>query len=146
MIRRPPRSTRTDTLFPYTTLFRSDVPQRGSAARGFPQGYGDHAFPFSRAQRPTETKTSLRAAAGDTCRQLLSWHASVAAAANRRCGWGQNLSLDHPRSRIGSGSAALELLHRTPTFPPAWGTPALCPCCPGGVSTSSARLKRNRHG
>src|SRR3546814_20720340 len=25
MIRRPPRSTRTDTLFPYTTLFRGDV-------------------------------------------------------------------------------------------------------------------------
>src|SRR3546814_2585697 len=27
MIRRPPRSTRTDTLFPYTTLFRSVVEQ-----------------------------------------------------------------------------------------------------------------------
>src|SRR3546814_10700242 len=26
MIRRPPRSTRTDTLFPYTTLFRSTRP------------------------------------------------------------------------------------------------------------------------
>src|SRR3546814_16959201 len=26
MIRRPPRSTRTDTLFPYTTLFRSPIP------------------------------------------------------------------------------------------------------------------------
>src|SRR3546814_7870266 len=26
MIRRPPRSTRTDTLFPYTTLFRSPGP------------------------------------------------------------------------------------------------------------------------
>src|SRR3546814_18957274 len=26
MIRRPPRSTRTDTLFPYTTLFRSRTP------------------------------------------------------------------------------------------------------------------------
>src|SRR3546814_15721996 len=26
MIRRPPRSTRTDTLFPYTTLFRSGQP------------------------------------------------------------------------------------------------------------------------
>src|SRR3546814_18009454 len=26
MIRRPPRSTRTDTLFPYTTLFRSAEP------------------------------------------------------------------------------------------------------------------------
>src|SRR3546814_17492479 len=32
MIRRPPRSTRTDTLFPYTTLFRSDA--RGHALRG----------------------------------------------------------------------------------------------------------------
>src|SRR3546814_1759783 len=29
MIRRPPRSTRTDTLFPYTTLFRSDDHRRG---------------------------------------------------------------------------------------------------------------------
>src|SRR3546814_1707522 len=32
MIRRPPRSTRTDTLFPYTTLFRSNVQLRLSAA------------------------------------------------------------------------------------------------------------------
>src|SRR3546814_10192174 len=30
MIRRPPRSTRTDTLFPYTTLFRSSIPPRNS--------------------------------------------------------------------------------------------------------------------
>src|SRR3546814_6425349 len=29
MIRRPPRSTRTDTLFPYTTLFRSRSPVIG---------------------------------------------------------------------------------------------------------------------
>src|SRR3546814_12934492 len=28
MIRLPPRSTRTDTLFPYTTLFRSHPPRR----------------------------------------------------------------------------------------------------------------------
>src|SRR3546814_8502063 len=33
MIRRPPRSTRTDTLFPYTTLFRS-VPAAISAFSG----------------------------------------------------------------------------------------------------------------
>src|SRR3546814_3022134 len=38
MIRRPPRSTRTDTLFPYTTLFRSDLDRtrlggRAAAAR-----------------------------------------------------------------------------------------------------------------
>src|SRR3546814_3376309 len=30
MIRRPPRSTRTDTLFPYTTLFRSLAPGDGA--------------------------------------------------------------------------------------------------------------------
>src|SRR3546814_7930362 len=38
MIRRPPRSTRTDTLFPYTTLFRSagqvDLPVPGSRQAG----------------------------------------------------------------------------------------------------------------
>src|SRR3546814_8928927 len=36
MIRRPPRSTRTDTLFPYTTLFRS-APPRGGPPRAFGQ-------------------------------------------------------------------------------------------------------------
>src|SRR3546814_8159163 len=42
MIRRPPRSTRTDTLFPYTTLFRS-ARARASlslALVGFEQFYG----------------------------------------------------------------------------------------------------------
>src|SRR3546814_5262685 len=39
MIRRPPRSTRTDTLFPYTTLFRSSYRQyRARAARFRPFG------------------------------------------------------------------------------------------------------------
>src|SRR3546814_15780956 len=33
MIRRPPRSTRTDTLFPYTTLFRSRHQAMGAQAR-----------------------------------------------------------------------------------------------------------------
>src|SRR3546814_5173519 len=36
MIRRPPRSTRTDTLFPYTTLFRSPPPP--ASPRGQPPG------------------------------------------------------------------------------------------------------------
>src|SRR3546814_7828078 len=46
MIRRPPRSTRTDTLFPYTTLFRSNVAKINiqheeadeAAAALFPEG------------------------------------------------------------------------------------------------------------
>src|SRR3546814_10493565 len=33
MIRRPPRSTRTDTLFPYTTLFRSQRRAEGARRR-----------------------------------------------------------------------------------------------------------------
>src|SRR3546814_20657060 len=35
MIRRPPRSTRTDTLFPYTTLFRSPTLAAGRETGGF---------------------------------------------------------------------------------------------------------------
>src|SRR3546814_10185804 len=34
MLRRPPRSTRTDTLFPYTTRFRSLVPASNSPRAG----------------------------------------------------------------------------------------------------------------
>src|SRR3546814_19597250 len=41
MIRRPPRSTRTDTLFPYTTLFRSIVGQHlGVEGRLLARGIG----------------------------------------------------------------------------------------------------------
>src|SRR3546814_20700901 len=36
MIRRPPRSTRTYTLFPYTTLFRSSLGQRCTPFEGRP--------------------------------------------------------------------------------------------------------------
>src|SRR3546814_8555780 len=46
MIRRPPRSTRTDTLFPYTTLFRSrdaDHSRRRHRARSGAARRCDHA-------------------------------------------------------------------------------------------------------
>src|SRR3546814_15178479 len=55
MIRRPPRSTRTDTLFPYTTLFRS-LPSP------FPQALGDFSAPFI-------SETQIRR--GDTLAALL---------------------------------------------------------------------------
>src|SRR3546814_1359744 len=45
MIRRPPRSTRTDTLFPYTTLFRSGISWVGSDPDGRPH-----------LQRPTDVR------------------------------------------------------------------------------------------
>src|SRR3546814_15786752 len=51
MIRRPPRSTRTDTLFPYTTLFRSNQGIR-IALDDFGTGYSSlahlRALPFDR--------------------------------------------------------------------------------------------------
>src|SRR3546814_2935300 len=60
MIRRPPRSTRTDTLFPYTTLFRS--PRRHAQDRGpgpYPGDPGDHRqFHRARQCRRSEEHTS----------------------------------------------------------------------------------------
>src|SRR3546814_11822574 len=57
MIRRPPRSTRTDTLFPYTTLFRSDdasartrTPRRVPPAHGLDPGLSTS---MPAAARPT---------------------------------------------------------------------------------------------
>src|SRR3546814_5703299 len=54
MIRRPPRSTRTDTLFPYTTLFRSptlqDTPAVGTAAKAPPTPPVAAATPESPAE------------------------------------------------------------------------------------------------
>src|SRR3546814_2203216 len=50
MIRRPPRSTRTDTLFPYTTLFRSIV--GGAQDQGRPGKDGHRAqSPVSRGSQ-----------------------------------------------------------------------------------------------
>src|SRR3546814_12315269 len=50
MIRRPPRSTRTATLFPYTTLFRGARPDRGAARRD-PDDRPDHRRHPRRAAR-----------------------------------------------------------------------------------------------
>src|SRR3546814_946474 len=44
MIRRPPRSTRTDTLFPYTTLFRSYTPRQGVPMENWLNLAGKNAF------------------------------------------------------------------------------------------------------
>src|SRR3546814_6002284 len=45
MIRRPPRSTRTDTLFPYTTLFRSPADGAAPARRSHDGRRGVLAVP-----------------------------------------------------------------------------------------------------
>src|SRR3546814_9276482 len=45
MIRRPPRSTRTDTLFPYTTLFRLRRAARRQPVAHLPDGLQGHLRP-----------------------------------------------------------------------------------------------------
>src|SRR3546814_9643835 len=49
MIRRPPRSTRTDTLFPYTTLFRSSAWTRRDSGNGAGVGRADRLCRHARA-------------------------------------------------------------------------------------------------
>src|SRR3546814_21041884 len=52
MIRRPPRSTRTDTLFPYTTLFRSSGgAEEGTGARRCPRARGTDGGEFHGSRR-----------------------------------------------------------------------------------------------
>src|SRR3546814_2936095 len=64
MIRRPPRSTRTDTLFPYTTLFRSDrnpTPRwRSPAARCRVRHGPRRRSPWYRASRSEEHTSELQ--------------------------------------------------------------------------------------
>src|SRR3546814_19969295 len=62
MIRRPPRSTRTDTLFPYTTLFRSHGP--GRRRQGRRSGGRRHARK-GREERPELYRALSRAVVGD---------------------------------------------------------------------------------
>src|SRR3546814_4912422 len=63
MIRRPPRSTRTDTLFPYTTLFRST---RGHHDGGGPSEGGARGVP---AQGPPPGPRQLNGLGGPGVRR-----------------------------------------------------------------------------
>src|SRR3546814_3426459 len=83
MIRRPPRSTRTDTLFPYTTLFRSRWAASATSAcnpKGAfhvrdqnPLGPGHHRLP-DRARRRVGRDAMDRSGAGLPAR---AWAAMV---------------------------------------------------------------------
>src|SRR3546814_11094332 len=63
MLRRPPRSTRTDTLFPYTTLFRSVVlPHHDDVAIGKLGDRGPRIRARRRADLEDNTRASVRRA------------------------------------------------------------------------------------
>src|SRR3546814_17993329 len=78
MIRRPPRSTRTDTLFPYTTLFRSLYDIRGESActsakpRGKPlhiRGSPPHLGPDRSEEHTSELQSLMRISYAVFCLQ-----------------------------------------------------------------------------
>src|SRR3546814_17260882 len=60
MIRRPPRPTRTDTLFPYTTLFRSKSQHN-------PIDLVAHLFIFPSMEPPQRAHSARLTGAADTC-------------------------------------------------------------------------------
>src|SRR3546814_2233865 len=68
MLRRPPRSTRTDTLFPYTTLFRSEsCGEMGSAAFNSVMNFKSLGVQFNTdlgAARKAVTRSSALLGAG----------------------------------------------------------------------------------
>src|SRR3546814_14520382 len=69
MIRRPPRSTRTDTLFPYTTLFRSLRMRPDRIIVG--EVRGGEAFDMLQAMN-TGHEGSMTTVHANTCRDALS--------------------------------------------------------------------------
>src|SRR3546814_12193492 len=95
MIRRPPRSTRTDTLFPYTTLFRSN--EGFQPDRNVVMGSGEF--------RPTEDVTiSVRVITKDGSRKVA--RAAFELAKARR----KHLTLVHKNTvfKLGCGMSSEE--------------------------------------
>src|SRR3546814_5659279 len=64
MIRRPPRSTRTDTLFPYTTLFRSRVAFGRLQDEGVAAGERNREHPHRHHRREVERRDAGNHAQG----------------------------------------------------------------------------------
>src|SRR3546814_20135219 len=60
MIRRPPRSTRTDTLFPYTTLFRSPRRKPGEAMTNAEVTLASILEPIAAAEDPEDHAQAQR--------------------------------------------------------------------------------------
>src|SRR3546814_9786056 len=90
MVPRPPRSTRTDTLFPYTTLFRSYLVDQGAISRPPEEPELDerltaycHWLATARALSPSGIE--------ETVKEVKRWYAQI-------CGDGKTCSTEALRS------------------------------------------------
>src|SRR3546814_11260221 len=103
MIRRPPRSTRTDTLFPYTTLFRSEMDPRVKPA-------GD--------KKNEEVQTSYRhhlgaaagRVAGDVHRQVEGLAHQVLGEHRRGRALGGETAVARPRPAVGVHGGGVQIV------------------------------------
>src|SRR3546814_14298787 len=108
MIRRPPRSTRTDTLFPYTTLFRSVGTSRstapdqmrllaGAGDEAAQQGRGARARPCARTRLRRRAQYGILSAGAD--RELFRHRPFARPARDERRGGGRAPDRGgHPRT------------------------------------------------
>src|SRR3546814_4363391 len=72
MIRRPPRSKRTDTLFPYTTLFRSDAGLDPSLTNGLMVNAGSWEYIASKMASESNPDGPVLPASSRDCHPLTS--------------------------------------------------------------------------
>src|SRR3546814_6694024 len=100
MIRRPPKSTRTDTLFPYTTLFRS-IPHIGGQLRG--RALDGHAH------------AELKALASSTVQPVYSGEVALSAGNSR-------IDAEGRVDKVIAIDARLSPLHLDDLLPDAAGT------------------------
>src|SRR3546814_12984181 len=86
MIRRPPRSTRTDPLFPYTTLFRS-------LSDRFQGGDRHHPLSAGNLEREAAPEAARRVEARHAHRQPRLHHGRMETGASAGGGWTHDLFL-----------------------------------------------------
>src|SRR3546814_11112769 len=101
MIRRPPRSTRTDTLFPYTTLFRS-TPKSGRSSTDGSNTTGANELHDSRKLRRITSMMKT---------MMLGLAATIAAPASAETGGRVLVSGVEPSNHPGSLLVAITILN-----------------------------------
>src|SRR3546814_6370189 len=120
MIRRPPRSTRTDTLFPYTTLFRSNR-GRGSCGAGVPIGTASQGCGKPRHEVRRESRVgsvAAQAQVSEEDRLRAGWYALLAQLLSREPGdrlLEMLRGLEGDDSELGKGIQALAAAARGTT-------------------------------
>src|SRR3546814_17611502 len=115
MIARPPRSTRTDTLFPYATLFRSDLngPNVAISARA-----GGRSQTGTARVRDASTGRVIDREGKETMMKLILSGAALALAATSALAQGQMQGMDHSNMDHGAMAGMMQPTPANP-YPPA---------------------------